>query len=238
MSQYRKTKVVSTGAAITLKYGFIPSHVIVTNYTNAIADANSTFRAEWFKDVSANASAILWKKTVTTKAVTEDYTATNGITPVSLGGDWQNTIYTLTGAGISAATPAVVTVSTVTPTNGMTLVNGMTFTMSGVVGVTNVNQQRFVVAGLSGTTFNLYDTFGNPVTANGTYVSGGQMDVISYPPTAPVLDSVTGQVVTPGSPAGLQQDIGYYGITLGSEVYGSNNDVLVIEAFSETPTGW
>lgn len=234
--QYRKTKLISSGSAVSINYGFIPSHVIVTNYTAAITDATAVYRSEWFSNVSANASAFQLNKTVTTGAVTETYTSTNGITPVNLGGDWQNTIYTI--IGISSATPAVVTVSNAQPTNSLALVNGMTFTISGVVGVTNVNQNRFVVAGLSGTTFNLYDTFGNAVTANGTYVSGGEMDVISYPPTAPVLDSVTGQVITPGSPAGLQSDIGFMGVTLGTSVVGSSTNVLVVEAFLETPTGW
>jgi hypothetical protein len=163
---------------------------------------------------------------------------TNGVTPVTDGGDWQNTIYTITN--ISSASPGVVTVSSAQPTNSLALVNGMVFTMSGVVGLKNVNSQRFVVAGLSGTTFNLYDQFGNAVDTSvlGTYSSGGQMDVISYPPTAPVLDAVTGQVITPGSPAGLQYDIGYQGLTLGTSVVGVNNDVIWWEAFLETPTGY
>jgi len=114
------------------------------------------------------------------------------------------------------------------------------------VGMTGLNTNRFIVSQLTIVgggptyTFKLYDTFGNPVdtTALGTYVSGGQLDVISYPPTAPVLNSVTGQVITPGSPAGLQLDIGYEGITLGTSVVGSSTNVLFWEAFLQTPTGY
>lgn len=62
--------------------------------------------------------------------------------------------------------------------------------------------------------------------------------MISYPPTAPVLDPVNGQVLVPGAPAGLQLDIGYEGVILGTGVVGSTNDVLFWEAFFETPTGW
>jgi len=162
----------------------------------------------------------------------------NGITPVILGADWQNTNYVITG--ITQANPAVITVASVTPTNSLTLVNGMTFTVSSVKGMTQLNTNRYVVAGLSGTTFNVYDTFGNPVnsTAFGAYVSGGNMDVISYPPTGPVLNPVTGQVITPGSPAGLQLDIGYEGLILGTGVVGTAGDVLWWEAEYMTPTGW
>jgi hypothetical protein len=238
MSQYRNGIINSTGAAVSLNLGFIPDKFTITNFT-VLKNAGGTHQpavgySEWINNVVPSANALI--NTYTAGAPVTTLQTTNGFTPVNLGGDWQNTIYTITD--ISSATPAVVSVSSVTPTNGMTLVNGMTFTISGVSGVTNVNTNRYVVAGLSGTTFNLYDTFGNAVTANGTYVSGGQMDVISYPPTAPVLDSVTGQVVTPGSPAGLQQDIGYQGITIGTAVVGLSGDVLFWEAFLETPTGY
>jgi hypothetical protein len=233
MSQYRNGIITSTGAAVSLSLGFVPDRFTVTNYTKTAAQTGVGF-AEWILNVVANAKALI--STYSAGVPTVSLLASNGITAVSTGGNWQNTIYTITG--ISAASPAVVTVSSAQPTNSLALVNGMTFTISSVVGCTNVNTQRFVVSGLSGTTFNLYDTFGNPVTAVGTYVSGGQMDVISYPPTAPVLDATNGQVITPGQPAGNQYDIGYSGVTLGTGVVGSAADVLYWEAFLETPTGY
>jgi hypothetical protein len=141
-----------------------------------------------------------------------------------------------------------VTVATIAPTNSLTLANGMTVTISGVNGMTGLNTNRFIVTALTIVgggptyTFKLYDTFGNPVntTALGTFATSpnAQLDVISYPPTAPVLDPVTGQVVTPGSPAGLQLDIGMEGITLGTGVVGDSGDVLFWEAWFSTPTGW
>ena len=233
MGQYRNGIITSAGAAVSLNLGFVPDRFTVTNYTKTAAQTGVGF-SEWINNVVASAKALI--STYSAGVPTVSLLASNGITPVSLGGDWQNTIYTITG--ISSASPAVVTVSSAQPTNSLALVNGMTFTISSVVGCTNVNTQRFVVSGLSGTTFNLYDTFGNPVTAVGTYVSGGQMDVISYPPTAPVLDATTGQVITPGQPAGNQYDIGYSGVTLGTGVVGSAADVLYWEAFLETPTGY
>jgi hypothetical protein len=238
MGQYRNGIINSTGAAVSLALGFVPDKFNVTNYTVLAADSASPAvgYAEWFRNVVPSGDALV--NTYTSGAPVTTLITSNGFTPVVLGGDWQNTLYTITG--ITNANPGVVTVSSVSPTNSLTLVNGMTFTISGVSGMTGLNTNRFVVAGLSGTTFNLYDTFGNPVntTALGTYVSGGEMDVISYPPTAPVLNPVTGQVITPGSPAGLQYDIGYEGITLGTGVVGASGNVLFWEAFYATPTGW
>lgn len=235
MAQYRNgiinstTALISSGVSIPL--GFVPDKFQIYNYTKWTSASGVNYSL-WIKNVVPNGYAM-----IETVGVPSTITS-NGITPVVLGGDWQNTIYTITG--ITNANPGVVTVASVTPTNSMTLVNGMTVTISGVNGMTGLNTNRFIVSGLSGTTFNLYDTFGNPVntTALGTYTSGGQLDVISYPPTAPVLNPINGQVLVPGAPAGLQYDIGYEGVTLASGVLGSNGDVLFWEAFYSTPTGW
>jgi len=240
MSQYRTGIINSTTAllssGVTIALGFVPDVFRIYNYT-AWTAASGVNYSMWIKNVVPNGYAM-----IETIGVPSTITS-NGITPVVLGGDWQNTNYTITS--ITNASPGVVTVSSLTPTNSMTLVNGMTFTISGVVGMPQVNTNRYVVAQLgvpssSSTKFYLYDTFGNPVntTAFGTYSSGGNMDVISYPPTAPVLNPINGQIVTPGYPAGLQYDIGYEGLTLASGVLGSNGDVLAWEAWYQTPTGY
>lgn len=234
--QYRNGTFISTGAAVSLMLGFVPDKFEIYNYTVLAADSATPAvgYALWINNIVPSGDALI--NTYTSGAPVTTLATSNGFTPVILGGDWQNTIYTITG--ISSATPAVVTVTSLTPTNSMTLVNGMTVTISGVVGVTNLNGNRYIVTGISGDTFNLYDQFGNPVKANGTYVSGGELDVISYPPTAPVLNSVTGQVITPGQPAGNQYDIGYEGITIGTAVAGASTNVMWWEAFYSTPTGW
>jgi Ubiquitin-activating enzyme E1 FCCH domain len=242
--QYRTGTINSTTALIAsgvnLNLGFVPDVFRTYNTTVLMAGTLTGVGNTYWVKKFPNASAII--ETFTAGVTATSKITTNGITPVILGGDWQNTIYTITG--ITNANPGVVTVSNVQPTNSMLLVNGMTVTISGVVGMTGLNTNRFIVTAISGTTgsqtFALYDTFGHPVntTALGTYVSGGQLDVISYPPTAPVLDAVTGQVVTPGNPAGLQLDIGFEGLLLGSGVLGSNGDVIFWEALDMTPTGW
>lgn len=235
--QYRNGIINSTGAAVTLPLGFVPDRFVIRNYTVLAADSATPAvgSSQWFTSVPSGYALV---DTYTSGAPVTTQITSNGITPVVLGGDWQNTIYTITG--ITNANPGVVTLASLTPTNSMTLVNGMTITISGVVGMTGLNTNRFIVSGISSTTFKLYDLFGNPVntTALGTYVSGGQVDVISYPPTAPVLNPVNGQVLTPGSPAGLQYDIGYQGVILGTGVVGASTNVLFWEAFLSTPTGY
>jgi len=239
--QYRNGKIISTGAAVSLSLGFVPDKFTVTNFTKTVAGTGVGY-SEWIRNVSANASALITTYTAGAGVVTQ--ITTNGITPVNFGGNWQNTIYVVTG--ISNANPGVVTVNPVDPANSMVLANGMTVTISGVNGMTGLNTNRFIVTAISGSTgsqtFKLYDTFGNPVdtTALGTFTTSpnAQLDVISYPPTAPVLDPVTGQVLIPAKPAGLQLDTGFAGVTLGTGVVGSAADVLFWEAFFATPTGW
>ena len=248
MSQYRKGIINSTTALIssgvTLNLGFIPDRFQIYNLSILeVNPPNSATVAEslW---VSSMPSPSSLQTTYTAGAPVVSYITTNGISAVSLGGDWQNTIYTINT--ITNANPGVVTVASIAPTNSMTLVNGMTVTISGVNGMTGVNTNRYIVTNLTIVggghtyTFSLYDTFGNPFSTVGlgTYDSGGELDVISYPPTAPVLDAVTGQVITPAQPAGNQYDIGYQGLTLGSAVLGANGNVLWWEAISQTPTGW
>ena len=240
--QYRHGIIHSTGAAVSLMLGFVPDKFEVYNYTVLGNGSGGTGvgYSLWLKGAVPSGNALI--NTYTTGAPVTTLITSNGFTPVVLGADWQNTIYTITG--ISNANPGIVTVDPVNPTNSMVLVNGMTVTISGVKGMTGLNTNRFIVTSICGATgsqtFALYDTFGNPVntTALGTYVSGGELDVISYPPTAPILDPVTGQVITPGMPAGLQYDIGFAGITLGTGVVGANTNVLWWNAFLETPTGY
>ena len=238
MSQYRNGTFISAGAAVTLPLGFVPDIIRVYNYT-ALAAASATPAvgdSYWIKGVVATAKAFI--NTYTSGAPVTTLLASNGITPVVLGGDWLSTQYVITG--ITNAAPGVVTVSSATPTNSLALTNGMTLTVSNVVGMTQLNTNRYVVAGLSGTTFSLYDTFGNPVdtTAFGTYVSGGILNQISYPPTAAVVSPVTGQVTAPGNPAGNQYDIGFEGVILGTGVVGASTNVIWWEAITQTPTGW
>ena len=239
MVQYRNGIINSAAAAVTLKLGFVPDHVTIRNYTKTAAGTGVGY-SEWIKDVVADDKALI--STYTGGAPVVTLLASGGITPVNLGAYWYNTNYTITA--VSKANPGVVTCSDVAPANSLVLVNGMTITISGIVGMTQLNTNRYIVANISGAsgaqTFSLYDLFGNPVdtTGFGTYSSGGIINEISYPATASVIDATTGQVITQGQPVGNQYDAGYAGVTLGTGVMGSASDVLYWEAFLQTPTGW
>jgi hypothetical protein len=238
MSQYRNGSFISAGAAVTLPLGFVPDKIQLYNYTVLAADSSTPAvgYSLWINNVVPSANALI--NTYTSGAPVTTLITSNGVTPVILGGDWQSTQYVITG--ITQANPGVVTVSSVSPTNTLTLVNGMTVTISSVVGMTQLNTKRYIIAGISGSTFQLYDTYGNPVntSAFGAYVSGGIVNQISYPPTAPVLNATTGQVITPGQPAGNQYDIGYEGVILGTGVVGASTNLIWWEAFLNTPTGY
>jgi spore coat protein U-like protein len=153
------------------------------------------------------------------------------------GADWPPEQATITN--VTKAIPAVVTATN-------TFVNGDIVTISGVAGMTQLNTNRYVVANASGSSFSLYDLFGNPVdsTGYGTYVAapggfpGGFANCISTPPTAPVLNALTGAVVTPGGPPGNFYDIGSAGLTLGYSLFNTSADTWYWEAFYQTPTGW
>jgi hypothetical protein len=234
MGQYRNGIITSTGAAVNLALGFVPDRFTILNYTKTVAGTG--VGSEWINKVVPSAKALI--STYTAGAPVVTLLASNGITPVATGGVWYNTNYTITG--ITNANPGVVTLSSLTPTGAQTLVNGDTVTISGVVGMTQLNENRYIVSGISGSTFTLYDLFGNPVdtTAFGTYASGGIANLISYPATAPTISATTGQITAQGNPAGNQYDVGYEGVTLGTGVVGSAADVLYWEAFYATPTGW
>lgn len=238
MSQYRDGYFQSTGAAVTLPLGFVPSRINIKNVTILdVNPANSATPGEsyWFNKMPSASAQVF---TYTAGAPVQSYITANGVTPQILGGDWQSTQYTITA--ITKANPGVVTVTSVSPTNTLTLVNGMTVTISSVVGMTQLNTNRYIVAGISGSTFQLYDLFGNPVDTSGfgTYVSGGIINQISFPPTAAVVNPLTGQITTPAQPAGLQYDIGFEGVILGTGVVGANGNIIWWEAIKQTPTGW
>lgn len=96
------------------------------------------------------------------------------------------TIYDV--VNITQDMPGVVTLSSVNEPNAFYMVNGMTVTFSNVAGMFQINRQRYKVGNLNtdAMTFSLYNIQGMPVdTAQfNAYVSGGQINIISYPAQA------------------------------------------------------
>ena len=96
------------------------------------------------------------------------------------------TLYQITG--ISKGMPGVVKLSSVALPYSFAIAVGQTVTISGVVGMTEVNDNRYIVANLDliAQTFQLYDLKYKPVSTLGyeAYISGGEVNIISYPPGA------------------------------------------------------
>ena len=96
------------------------------------------------------------------------------------------TVYTITN--ITNGMPGVITLSSVAEPYSFAIEVGMTVTVSGVKGMNQVNDRRFVVSNLNADamTFEMYNLRYLPVDTSGwiPYVSGGQINIISYPPPA------------------------------------------------------
>ncbi len=96
------------------------------------------------------------------------------------------TVYQVTG--ITKDKPAIVSVSSVAEPAAFYLSNGMTITFSGVGGMYEVNRNRYILGSLdtNAKTFALYTIQGDPVDTSSfnSYVAGGQINIISYPPLA------------------------------------------------------
>jgi hypothetical protein len=110
-------------------------------------------------------------------------------------------------SGISKANPAVVTLSGTAPANGSTI------DIESVVGMTQVNNRRFMTKNRTSTTFELTDEDGNNVNSTGytTYSSGGTIEKVY-------------ELVTPYATA----DLGYLRVT-------QQGDIMYIDCKGYTP---
>lgn len=215
MSQYRNGYFTSTGAAVNLDLGFVPDKVEIVNYTKtAAAPAAGVCYSQWINGVVASGKAII--DTYTAGAPVRSILASNGVTAYSAGGVWLPTQATISGA--TKANPCVITATA----HGFS--TGDTVTISGVVGMIQLNQNRYIITRIDANSFSLSDLFGNPVdsSAYSTYVSGG----------------IANKISSNSTPPGNQYDTGAAGVTLGTGVVGSASDVIFWEAFLETPTGY
>lgn len=218
--QYRFGTFTSPGtaAAQTIELGFVPSKFVLTNYTG-YGTATVVARSEFNYGMAAGYALI---QTVTTDAdVTGNFLVpsiltTNGYTTFSTGASYATTQATISGA--SKANPCRITATA----HGFA--TGDTVTISGVVGMVQLNTNRYVIQKDDADHFWLYDLFGNPVDSTGysTYTSGG----------------IANKISTDETPPGNQFDEGSAGIILGTSLFRNNADVFYWEAFYQTPTGW
>lgn len=105
---------------------------------------------------------------------------------MTLTGFPPGTVYEITG--ITQSNPGVVTLLSVTKANSFPIAVGQTVTISKVVGMTQINDLRFIVGGFDpdAKTFNLIDLYYRPFSTIqfSPYISGGELNIISYSATA------------------------------------------------------
>lgn len=203
----------STAAAQTITLGFVPSKFVLTNYTGYAT--NTVVSQSIFNYGMAAGYALI--QTVNASALpVQSILTSNGFTTFSNGGVWTATQATITGA--SKANPCVITAVA----HGFA--TGDTVTISSVVGMVQLNTNRYIITKINDDSFSLSDLFGNPLdsTAFSTYTSGG----------------IANKISTDETPPGLQEDTGSAGIILGTSLFRNNADVFYWEAFYQTPTGW
>lgn len=219
--QYRFGTFVSpaVAAAQTIELGFVPSKFVLTNYTG-YGTATVVNQSTFLYGMAAGYALI---QTVTTDAdvtgnfIVPSILTSNGFTTFNTGADWTPTQNNIIAA--SKANPCVIQTQS---SHGLS--DGDTITISGVVGMTQLNTNRYVVQVKDADELYLYDLFGNPLDSTGfsTYTSGGIANLIS----------------TDSTPPGNQFDEGSAGIILGTSLFRANADTFYWEAFYQTPTGW
>jgi hypothetical protein len=220
MAIVRITDVIGTGAAINLNLGFVPNYIRVLNQTKWAAQAGVAV-SEWFS-VMPNGYAL--QQTLAAGAPTYSQIVTNGFTPFQTP-DSQLFVTTnmlsigstnLTITGITQAAQASVTVVS-SPFTAQD-VGVTTVTFHNVSGMNQINTLSGVVQSVGVNTFTV-----NINTTNfSAWTSGGVANVITGEP--PVTKSGFQYFNTP------LLNNGQIGITLGTGVAGSLNDVLLIEA--------
>jgi hypothetical protein len=211
-------KITATGSAYNLDLGFVPNHFRLVNDTKLAAGTGVAI-SEYFSQF-ANGSAYLQTLTAGAPVITK--VTTNGFTPYQTGNAalWVPTNLTITGISQAANASITATHAFTAADVGLTVV-----TFSGVVGMIQINTLRGVIQSVTGTSS---FTVNIDSTAFSSYVSGGIANIITGIP-AVTNYPVTGPLATP------QQNAGHIGLTLGSSVCGSANDVLYWEAVLDTP---
>lgn len=224
--------VVAGGSAQNLALGFIPSRIVLQNKTKIVANTNGVQMAEWWSD-NVNGSAYLY--TMTGGAPVLTYTATNGFTPYQTADASLFPASNLTITGISQAAQATVTAanSFTTADYGVTVV-----TFHNVVGMTQINTLSGVVVSATGANF----VVNINTTGFTAYASGGIANIITGIP------ALQGGLITSGNAPGFPPaqtstsqvlnapiyNAGSIGLTLGTALMVTTNDVIQYMAFLDT----
>jgi hypothetical protein len=201
----------ASGVAQNLNLGFVPSYFQATNQTTT-ASGTGLFQFSWYKSMP-NAYAY----TITTSGTPVfGLLTTNGVTPyfptdASL---WPATQLTITGITKAANASITATHNFTAADIGVT-----TVTISGVVGMTQINTLRGVIQSVTSTTS---FTVNINSTSFSTYTSGGIANIITGHPAIETLGFQT--LNTP------QFNTGFIGLTFGTSLMVTAADVWQYQA--------
>lgn len=209
----------SAGATpYTLTLPFFPDKFEWYNGTKAGDTTAGAISGVWFRGMAAG-DAIVSVQTVTSNILTAAVETTNGITDATVAGGFYNEHLV-----ISAITAG----GKVTTTAAHNLSDNDRVVLTKIIGTAapELNNKTFVVRVVDADEFNLYDTFGLPVTIVGTYTSSGQVTKIG-----PALGNPS-QPVNPAFPHKAIIDYPpLVQLTLGTAVMGDDNDVIYFTAW-------
>lgn len=217
MAIVKVLKLTSTGAAMTINLGFVPSRLDIVDLTTfESGDDNDFISAQWFSGMD-NDSAMAFAAS-TFPATSIKYVSSGGVIPFQSSDEnlWTDTLRFITD--ITNAAQTVVT----STSHGFTAsdVGVTTVTFSGVVGMTQINTLRGVIQ-------SIVDANSFTVNINSSsfsaYVSGGQANIITGVP--PFTKQGYQIFNTP------QRNNGFIGVILGDGVVGTIGDTLFITAF-------
>jgi ribosomal protein L31 len=210
----------AAGVAQNVPFGLTPSSIEAWNLTGSAAGTVGLISWFYWQNTMPSASAFRRIYSATPSDVTS-YITTNGVTPYSTSDQLKwvpnqapyttNKSTALVITGISKASNASIT-ATHSFTSADVDVTWVTF--SQVVGMTQINTQRGKIKSVTSTTSFTVDI---DSTTYSTYTSGGQANVITG---APVTTQFGPQVIM--SP---QRDLGVGGLTLGSSLMVTTNDI-------------
>ena len=186
------------------------------NYTK-FATNDTNISGVWFRDMPAGDALITSRATTNLTSTLE---TTNGVTIANTTGGFANQHLVI--SGITTATPGVVTTTT---NHNLSDFDRVVLTKIIGTAAAELNNNTYVVAVLSPTTFALYDTFGLPVPVVGAYSSSGQVTKV-----APLLGQVSSQSNFPAPQNSIQDYPIQYKLTLGTAVMGADNDVIYFQA--------
>lgn len=237
--------VTTGGTAQNLVLGFYPDYFQMTNITNVVSPVNDELvKAEWYAGM-ANGTGIATNYTGTQPAIEINNIASDGFTPFatddtglfvpdqlpynSVAGNrqyiGQSTLLPITG--ISQAVNASITADHrfTSADVGVTVV-----TIHGVLGMTEINGLRGTIQSVTSTT-----SFTVNINSNnfGTYsagvagVTGGFANVLTGAPA----NTLYGNVSLPTA----QANLGVIGLTLGTTLMVTTNDVWRYMAVLDTP---